>query len=176
PFKYKLVEAIQNRLARENQVEAGDEMLAAFESAFYLNRKVALIDMDTREILMRIHQNMSLKENVRFLFSILAGMIKTKKDVTDELFKYESDYSTYMSEFEKKFPVLKRELIDNRNKHMAENILNLAKEYNHVLAVVGEGHIEGIKELLLKTIPSEALRIKHLFDFEEFRKLLGERK
>jgi len=171
PLKYRLVESIQNRLARENEVMAGDEMLAALESGWVLGRPLALIDMDTQKLLQRIHRQMSFFENLRFYMSIIAGMIKSKRDVTEELFKYEADYTDYMEEFARKFPVLKRELIDNRNMYMARNILKLSQHHENVLAVVGEGHVEGIKNLLLKKVAPEELALKRLFDFEEFKKM-----
>ena len=176
PLKYRLVESIQNRLASENEVVAGDEMLAAVESAWLLGMKLSLIDMDTQKLLQRIHQQMSLLENLRFYMSIFAGMLKSKGDVTEELFKYQADYTDYMEDFARKFPVLKRELIDNRNNYMAQNILNLAQHHDHVLAVVGEGHVEGIRRLLLTKLQPEELVLKRLFDFEEFKKMKEKQK
>ena len=114
---------------------------------------------------------MSFLENLRFYMSIFAGMLKSKGDVTEELFKYQADYADYMEDFARKFPVLKRELIDNRNNYMAQNILNLAQQHRHVLAVVGEGHVEGIKNLLLTKVEPGELVLKRLFDFEEFKKM-----
>lgn len=171
PLKYRLVESIQNRLASENEVVAGDEMLAAVESGWLHGMNISLIDMDTQKLLQRIHKQMSFLENLRFYMSIFAGMLKSRGDVTKELFKYEADYTDYMEDFAKKFPVLKRELIDNRNNYMAQNILNLVQQHRHVLAVVGEGHVEGIKKLLLTKIRPEELVLKRLFDFEEFKKM-----
>ena len=171
PLMYRLAENIQNTPATENEVMAGDEMLAALECGWVTGKRLSLIDVNTAKLLQKINKEMSVFEKGRFFLSTFTGMVRSKGDITDELFKFEADHGDYMDEFAKKFPVLKRELIDNRNRFMADNLLALSQHYPHVLAVVGEGHIEGIKEILLEELPAEELREKRLFDFQEFRKL-----
>ena len=48
-------------------------------------------------------------------------------------------------EFSKRYPTLKRYLIDERDIFMANRIIDVMRRYDKVVAVVGNAHIEGIE-------------------------------
>ena len=48
----------------------------------------------------------------------------------------------------RKYPTLVRKLIDERNQHMAEQILEAAKTHSNMVVIVGDAHVEGICRLL----------------------------
>ncbi len=67
-----------------------------------------------------------------------------------------------MKKFSKEFPTIKEELIDKRDTHMANAIREINKEYTNIVAVIGDGHIMGVKKALsdldLEVIRLEAVR------------------
>lgn len=63
-----------------------------------------------------------------------------------------------MEQFGKVFPELKKNLVDYRDKYMANKILSLNREHPHILAVVGEGHVSGMAKLM-KGAPMEIIHL-----------------
>ena len=51
-----------------------------------------------------------------------------------------------------RYPSVYKTLIEDRNKYMVRRLVKILRKYpeKRVLAVVGAGHLEGMKELLLK--------------------------
>jgi pheromone shutdown protein TraB len=66
-----------------------------------------------------------------------------------------------MESFGKEFPTAKTILIDDRNAYMAESIIKLNEKYDDIVAVIGDGHVEGIKRLL-QTPDVETIRLSQL--------------
>ena len=60
------------------------------------------------------------------------------------------DFTTELEQFATEYPSLKRELIDKRDHYMAMNIVKLfrTQRCEKIVAIVGEGHIEGIAKKL----------------------------
>ncbi len=180
PLKYRLIAWLQEWLSEANQVEPGDEMLAGVEAALLLGCHLSIIDTDSPERLMQAHNQMgfveSMKLNLNLVYAIikmrfLQGRKKASAQVKEELFRFEEGGEDYMEEFSRKFPVFNREILEARNHYMAENICGLAQSFGDIFVLVGEAHLEGIHKILLESLPGDAIRIKHLFEFEEFRKL-----
>ena len=67
-----------------------------------------------------------------------------------EIGKIEKNFDKYLEEIGKRFPTIKRVLIDERNQYMAQQLATANEKYERVLAVVGDGHIPGISEILTK--------------------------
>jgi pheromone shutdown protein TraB len=88
-------------------------------------------------------------------------MFASKKMVENELESFSENEETYLREFELQFPTLKRILIDDRNKLMASRILEAEARVGNVVAVIGEGHVDGIRKLL-DDRPVQLVRLKDL--------------
>jgi pheromone shutdown protein TraB len=67
----------------------------------------------------------------------------------------------YIEEFGRRFPSLKKVLIDDRNRHMADGIRKIAEGSMDVVAVIGDGHIEGIRTLIAD-LQVKVIRLKEL--------------
>jgi pheromone shutdown protein TraB len=65
------------------------------------------------------------------------------------------DFSTELEEFKRQYPFLKKELIDRRDTYMSTNIVKLFRKNNSekIVAIVGEGHLSGMVEKLVKLNP-----------------------
>ena len=73
------------------------------------------------------------------------------------------DFSKELAEFSERYPSIKAQLIDRRDAHMSVSLVKLfqTKKYDRIIAVVGEGHIEGISARLSSLNP-EIVRLKDL--------------
>ncbi|MEW6069723.1 MAG: TraB/GumN family protein, partial [Candidatus Thermoplasmatota archaeon] len=91
----------------------------------------------------------------------LFGLLVRKKRLEEELEKFEKTYDQYIEIFGNEFPTVKRILIDERDQHMANALRNLCSKHKKVLAVVGEGHTEGLKKLL-SDLEIEIIRLSEL--------------
>ena len=70
-----------------------------------------------------------------------------------------------METFGAEFPSAKKVLIDDRNTHMAHAIRKLNDEFGDLVAVVGDGHVDGLKRLL-EGKSLEVIRLKDLRSME----------
>src|SRR5437879_1362746 len=141
----------QIRIARQYGVEVGDEMIAAAQAAEEIGSEIALIDQDSRAILRRVWQDMSLRERVRLLVSAIGGLFTRKERVEAELQRFYRDEPAFLKEFARELPTAKRILIDERDAAMGRSIRQLAESKGDVVAVVGEGHVEGLVQQLAGT-------------------------
>src|SRR2546427_3792264 len=138
----------QIRLARQYGVEVGDEMIAAALAAEEIGSEIALIDQDSRAILRRVWQDMSLRERIRLLVSAIGGLFTRKERVEAELQRFYRDEPAFLKEFARELPTAKRILIDERDAAMGRSIRQLAESKGDVVAVVGEGHVDGLVQQL----------------------------
>ena len=161
PFIYRMLAVFQQAIAKKYNVSVGSEMLSAIETAKKLGISIAFIDMDSTYVFSKIWKGMGFSEKIKLLFSASAGLFVRKERVEKEIEKFETEYDRYMEMLDSEFPVLKKVLIDERNNYMAEKIRELSKKYEKIAAVVGDGHIEGMKKLLDDLNP-EIIRLSAL--------------
>lgn len=163
PAIYKLLAQFQENIAQQYGVNAGDEMLTAVTYAQSHQLPVAFIDTDAQTLFIRMWKTMPFFEKFKLLISGLTGFLISKKRVEEELKNYEQNYDSYIEEIGKKFPTIKRTLIDERNQHMANNLITLHQTHQRIIACIGDGHVPGISALLKdKQIPCETIRLQEL--------------
>lgn len=148
PIQYRLLAYFQKRMARQYGTEAGHEMIAAAEAASEIGAKIALIDMDASSVLTRMWSRMTMRERFKLLSGSVVGLLASKKAVEREIERYEEQEESYIENLADQFPSVKQVLIDDRNRHMAERIKKIVSEHPNVLAVLGDGHIKGVTEVL----------------------------
>ena len=148
PLIYKILAQFQNNMAKEYGVNAGDEMLTAIKYAQSHQIPLELIDMDAQKLFSNMLRSMSLSEKFKLLLSVFGGLFISKKKVENELKKIENDFDSYIEQIAKKFPTIKRILIDDRNSHMVKKLVKLTEIKQEIIACVGDGHISGISKLL----------------------------
>lgn len=140
-----LLSIYQRRLGADLDIRPGAEMLAAVDAAEAAGKEVALIDRDINVTLKRAMNGLSFIEKYRLLTTALEGFF-IDEDIDVEELKDEDMLHTVVTEFAGRFPHLKEVLIDERDTYMAEKIRDI--DADTVLAVVGAGHLEGIRERL----------------------------
>jgi len=158
---YKLLAHFQRRMAHEYGVEVGDEMLAATNAAGEVGADVAFLDMDSTTVLNSLWARMAFEEKVKLLVSTFASLFMGKKQVERELKRFNEDSKSYIDEFAEQFPSVKKTLIDDRDKYIADGVRQLVSKYHTVVAVVGDGHVDGIRQHLFDLGP-EVIRLKEL--------------
>ena len=163
PIIYKLLARFQDSMADEYGVQAGQEMLTAIEYAQSHQLPLAFIDMNAQIMFTRMLREMSIWEKFKLMFSGIGGFFISKKRVEKELDKIQDNFDIYMKEIAEKFPTIKRVLIDERNNFMTQQLKAASENYEKVIAVVGDGHIPGLVELLnKKEIVHETIRLSEL--------------
>jgi len=163
PFVYQMLADFQERLAKDAGIRPGDEMLAASEAAEEIGVPVALIDADAQRTFARLRQEMTFGEKMRGIGSILASAFIRSKAVDEQVREMEADYAAYFEALGEKFPTVKRVLLDERNAHMANELVKAAERFPTIVAVVGDGHVDGMSRLLAaRGLAVESLRLKDL--------------
>ncbi len=141
---------MQARMGRETGVSPGGEMIAAIKVADEVGAEVVLIDRDVSITLKRGFGAMGLWQRLRLFWNIWVEVLtptdKNAEFDVDALL--ETDAITAMTEeFARFAPVVKEALIDERDAYMASHIDAEAK-HGTLVAVVGAGHLPGIKRHL----------------------------
>ena len=145
-----LLAAEQRKLGLDEGQQPGAELIAAVEEAKAAGLEVALVDRDIQVTLRRAWKNMRFIEKFRVLKSLLgqdddeeeAPDVNTLLDDSDLL-------ASLMEELRGFSPGAGKVLIDERDEYLATKISALNSE-KKVLAVVGAGHLAGIKEYLVE--------------------------
>ncbi|MFO7991573.1 MAG: TraB domain-containing protein [Thermoplasmata archaeon] len=163
PLFYRILSLVQKRIAKKFGVQVGGEMIAAVKTAEEIGANVALIDMPAQIVFKKLLNSMSFKERVFFALSVVAGLFVTKKRVEKELERFQSEDQDYMGGLRVSMPSISKILIRDRNIHMARNLKKLEEKFGTVLAVVGDGHIQGI-EHEIRGREYDVVRLKELRD------------
>jgi pheromone shutdown-related protein TraB len=145
--------SIQRRLGEEYGVEPGSEMIAAMQEAERHKIKVALVDRDITVTFKRAWRKMGVREKFRVIWEFLKAMLGYDEEELEELdlkeLMKQDVISQMMEEFSKFAPSAAMVLISERDQYIAQKIFDESKK-GKVIAVVGAGHINGIKKHLQK--------------------------
>lgn len=141
-----VLSSYQKKLGMQLGVMPGSELLEATRVAEEYSIPVSLCDRDVRVTLRRAwHETSFLKKG--YLLATLLVSLFDKTEITEEKLeqlKKKDVLSELMSELGEAMPELKRVLIDERDVYLAEKIKMSGG--SKLVAVVGAGHVEGIKK------------------------------
>lgn len=141
-----LLASFQKRIAEKLDVKPGAEMISAIETAEKVGARIHLADRDIRVTLSRTWRVMSLWDKLKILFQLISstGEIDEISEKDIEKMKQEDMLETLLADVEKTLPVLRNILIDERDKYLAHKIRTAPGK--KIVAVVGAGHVPGIKK------------------------------
>ncbi|MDB4516501.1 TraB/GumN family protein [Crocinitomicaceae bacterium] len=150
-----MMASYQKKLGDNLGVTPGAELLAASRTAEGLGIPVCLCDRDIRITLRRAWKSTSLFRKFYLLSSLIAGMFDSEEIDEEKLeeLKKQDVLTELMAEMGDSLPVMKRVLIDERDVYMAEQIKRTPGQ--RLVAIVGAGHLEGIKKHLLSDQSAE---------------------
>jgi pheromone shutdown-related protein TraB len=145
-----LLAAYQKRMGLKLGVMPGTELLEAVRAAEENGIPVTLADRDVRVTLRRAWRSMSFWRKSLFISALLASLFDDKElseAQIQELLKRDV-LSELMRELGEAMPELKTVLIDERDLYLSRKIREAPGQ--RVVAVVGAGHLEGIRKALLE--------------------------
>ncbi len=152
-----LLVSFQKRIADKLDVKPGEEMIKAMEIGEALGAEIHLADRNIRITLLKTWRAMGLWSKIKLLFQLVLsiGEIDEIKEEDIEKMKQEDVLHTLLSDVGKSLPILKDILIDERDQYLAQKIRTAPG--NKIVAVVGAGHVPGIKKCWNTDIDIEAL-------------------
>jgi pheromone shutdown-related protein TraB len=142
--------AYQRRLAEKFGVKPGQEMIQGITSAQEIGAELCLADRDIQVTMVRLWRSISFWGKLKLLFNLLLSAFAGEELSEEDLEKLKSQdiLTAALDELSRAFPQLKAILIDERDKYLANKIKKAPG--NKVVAVLGAGHIPGVKEELYK--------------------------
>ncbi len=152
-----MLSSIQKRIGQKLGINPGQEMLSAIESAKTAGSQIHLADRDIRTTLSRSWRTMGLwakfKLVMQFMTSLVGADEISEKEV--EELKDKDMLEAVLSEIGESQPQLKSILIDERDLYLTEKIRNAPGQ--KIVAVVGAGHVPGIRKNWETQIDCESL-------------------
>jgi len=167
-----VLSGFQRRIGAELGVKPGEEMKTALDTAKELGIPHALCDREVQTTLRRAWASCGLWQKCKLLASLFASAFSTEKLTPEEIenLKKRNELDGMMNELASYLPEVKETLIDERDHYLAAKIWSSAKEQvparqaaaesapnrpSRVIAVVGAGHMQGIKTHLEKIAADE---------------------
>jgi pheromone shutdown-related protein TraB len=145
----------QRKLGKELGVEPGEEMKIALETAKELGTAWALCDREVQITLRRAWSRCGLWSKSKLMASLVSSAFVTEKLSETEIedLKKRSELDGMMDELAGYLPEVKETLIDERDRYLAAKIWTAGGK--KILAVVGAGHMAGLKTHLEKISAGE---------------------
>ncbi|KAH9793068.1 trab domain-containing protein [Citrus sinensis] len=145
------------KVASHLEIFPGSEFRVAFEEAMKYGGKVILGDRPVQITLRRTWEKMPLWHKIKLLYSFLfqAFFLPSAEDLNRMLKEMDDvDMLTLViQEMSKAFPTLMETLVHERDQYMSSTLLKVATEHSSVVAVVGKGHLQGIKNYWKQPVP-----------------------
>lgn len=141
-----MLASFQKKIGKKLGIKPGEEMLRAVQVAKDMEAEIHLADRDVRTTLSRTWRLMGFWTKFKLLFQLITSMGDMedieKEDI--EKLKQQDVLETLLSELGKTLPDLQRVLIDERDQYLAYRIRTAPGK--KIVAVVGAGHVPGIKK------------------------------
>jgi pheromone shutdown-related protein TraB len=168
-----ILASYQRRLGMKLGVAPGSELLEAARVAEENEIPFVLCDRDVRITLRRAWHSLSWWQRARLVTELGASLFEDAEVSEEELARIrEQDVVTeVMNELGRMMPDLKRVLIDERDAYLAHEILEAKGE--RVVAVVGAGHVEGMKKRLQSEARADMDEITSIPPDSPWLKILG---
>jgi len=153
-----VLSGFQRRMGAELGVKPGEEMKTALDIASELGIPYALCDREVQVTLRRAWAGCGLWNKSKLLSALLASAFTTEKLSAEEIenLKNRSELDGMMEELADYLPEVKETLINERDQYLAAKIwTSTPAEARRIIAVVGAGHMQGIKAWMEKIAAGE---------------------
>jgi len=156
-FAQLILASFQKKLGEQLKVKPGAEMMRAVELAEESGAELVLADREVRTTLKRVWASLGFWKGMKVLIALLGSIISNEKIDQEEIerMKQADALDELMAEFTKALPQVRRTLIDERDQFLASKIASSKGKV--IVAVVGAGHVPGIKKWINESIDLEAL-------------------
>ncbi|MDR0878763.1 MAG: TraB/GumN family protein [Treponema sp.] len=155
-----VLSSFQRRLGNDLGVKPGDEMKIAIDTADAMGIPYTFCDRQVQTTLSRAWARCGLWSKCKLLASLLSSAFTTEKlsEAEIENLKDSSELDGMMSELSNYLPAVKETLIDERDRYLAAKIYSSVSDKAagvKAAAVVGAGHLQGLKSHLEKIAAGE---------------------
>ncbi len=152
-----VLSSFQKRLATKFGIKPGEEMHRAMQLAEERNAHLELVDREIRTTLKRAWARAGFLTMCRVAATLITSIFSNEElsEAEIEELKVGSTLSAMMAEFGDFLPGVKDALIDERDSYMAEKIRRAPG--STIVAVVGAGHVPGMKKKIHTAIDLEQL-------------------
>lgn len=154
-----LLSGFQRKLGSQFQVKPGAEMIKAAQVAQEVQSQITLADRDIKTTLKRSWSSLGFLTMAKLFASMIEQMFSREEIKAEEIERLKSSdaLEELMREFSDKLPGVRTALIDERDLYLAHKIKNSVGQ--KVVAVVGAGHVPGIKKSISQDIDIAALEV-----------------
>jgi pheromone shutdown-related protein TraB len=168
-----MLSSYQKQLGLQLGVQPGTELLEAAQVAEANGIPVSLCDRDVRVTLRRAWAALSLWRKSELGAAMVASLFDSPELGEDDLreLRQQDMVTKLMEELGEAFPQLKRVLIDERDAYLSAKIA--ASEGKKVVAVVGAGHVGGIRSTLEESRPVDTPALEVIPPVSPLWKLAG---
>lgn len=154
-----MLASFQRKIGKELNVTPGQEMMAAAEAAKSIGAKICFADRDVKITMKRTWAALGWIQKTKL---ILLGPLKLFDNEKIELGEIENlkkadVLEEAMKELSTQFPGVKQALIDERDQFLTEKIRSA--DGTRIVAVVGAGHVPGIKRHFSDAVDIAALNV-----------------
>ena len=143
-----ILASFQKRIAKKFDIQPGQEMVNAVNSAEKIDALIVPADRDIQITLSRVWRGMGFFKKLKLVFQLLFSL-GASDDITEEeieKMKQEDMLKSILTDVKKSHPEIESTLIDERDMYLAEKIKTAPGE--NIVAVVGAGHVPGIKNYI----------------------------
>lgn len=154
-----ILSSYQKKMATKLDTVVGGEMLQGIASAKEVGAEIVLADRNIQTTFLRIWRKLSFWEKVKLFGSFLFSS-EEDADVTNEQLQdllKEDMLESAMSTLHQQLPQIGEVLINERDQFLANKIKNAPGK--KVVAVLGGGHVPGIKKEIYKEQDMESISI-----------------
>ncbi|XP_068302576.1 uncharacterized protein [Pyrus communis] len=141
----------------ELEVFPGSEFGVAYEEARKYGGKVILGDRPVQITVGRTRAMMPLWHKIKLLYSLLFSSDDALSIPLEKM--DDDDVMIFVQEMGKKYPTLVETFVHERDQYMSSKLLKIASKHRSVVAVVGKGHLQGIKKHWQQPVVLEDLMV-----------------
>ncbi len=154
-----IMSSFYRKLGEKLGVQPGAEMIEGARVAEETGAKLVLADREIQITLKRVWGYAGFWTKLRLAFHLMVGILLAEDEEIDEetieKIKKQDQLESVLAEFAAKFPQIKQRLLDERDVYLSQKIREAPGAT--VVAVVGAGHVEGIKKEIQTAKPLDEL-------------------
>ncbi len=156
-----LLASEQRKLGLSEDMQPGAELIEAISIAKQNKKEIALIDRDIQVTLRRAWKKMKFREKFRLLLSLVGEDEGDEEFDVNQILENKDLMTMMMEELKQVAPGAGSVLVDERDEFLAHHIRQKSTS-GKVLAVIGAGHLEGVKKHLSSIKKSNSERVSLL--------------
>ena len=168
---HSILANFQKNIGEQFGIKPGSEMKKATDLAIQYGKPLSLIDRPINITLSRTINKMTFKEKFDFLVGLLTEQnVELDEKAVNDMVSNADDLILLLKDIS---PSIYETLVDERDKYMAKNLFESSKGKENIVAVVGAGHVPGIKNYLKQMESGEDIDLKSLMEVKKKSNVLG---